>query len=191
MQTEFYPLPAGPPSPSPWPFIVIIVILVLLLVGLIIALALLSTRPSSIQTTLPIYIYGFAPGPAAREISASSGLLTPDNNSLRLTPINQSDPQAQQWRLINHDHRLLLQHVPTSKYIQGSQLTSEPSQATDFTLYGPFRNGRAYHLRSGNSYLTTKEDLGVESIQPSGQVPLNAEWMIVMGTCQSQGSGGC
>lgn len=200
MQTRFQPLPPRPSSPSPLPFIIIIVILVLLLIGLGIWLVLLLTKPKTTatpscppeQTTAPVYLYGFAPGPSPREISASSGVLTPSNGTLRLSPLNQAGPQNQQWRLVTQGTSVLLQHVSTSQYVTGTGgLSDNLSEAINLTLYGPFRNGRAYFLRLDRSYLTTNEDLTVTISQQSGTIPLSAEWMIVLGPCQSTGSGGC
>lgn len=195
MQTEIQQLPQGPSSLF---FIIIIIFLVLLLIGLLVWLVVLLTRPKltcpseTPSTTTPVYLYGFAPGPVAREISSASGVLTPIDNSLRISPLNQSSPQNQQWRLISQGTNILLQHVPSSRYVTGSGsslfLTDNSTQATNFSLNGPFRNGRAYYLRSGSLYLTTNDDLSVSLTQPSSTIPLNAEWMIALGSCQSTGS---
>lgn len=203
MYTEIRSSLPRPSSSSSWPFIIAIGFLVLLVIGLLIWLLVLSTRPRPTcppvtscppQTTLPIYLYGFVPGPTAREISAASGVLTPSDSSLRISPLNQAGPQNQQWRLIAHGTNLLLQHVPSSRYVTGSStlsLSDNSAQATNFILSGPFRNGRAYYLRSGNSYLTTNADLSVTLIQQSGPIPLNAEWIIALGPCTSTGASGC
>lgn len=203
MQTEIQTLPQGPSSSPSLVSIVLIVFLVLLVIGLGVWLVLLLAKPKPTcppqpgpsSTTVPVYIYGFAPGPTAREISSASGVLTPSDNSLRVAPLSQSSPQNQQWRLISQGMNLLLQHVPSSRYVMGSNgslsFTENPAQATNFTLTGPFRNGRAYYLRSGSSYLTTNADLSVSLTQQPGAIPLNTEWMIALGSCQSTGAGGC
>ena len=197
----------APPCSSPTALIVVVVFLIFLLIGMGVLIVILMTRPRPScpqpvtssrapcppnQVTAPVYVYGFAPGASSREISSTSGVLTPSNETTRLTPLNRMAPQNQQWRLVQRGPDLLLQHVSTSRYLNGNgETTDDPTQALGFNLLGPMRNGRSYYLRSGNSYLATNGDLTVGLIQPGGSVPLNAEWMVQLGTCQSLGEGGC
>lgn len=194
-----------PPSPSRVPWIVSILFLVLIIIGLGIWIAILLLRrpppcPEQscppVQTPIPVYLYGFTPGPSSREIASSSGVLTPSNGSLRLSPLNQAAPLNQQWRLISRGTGTLLQHVPTSRYLSispegGLTFTDDQAQALIWTIPGPFRNGRIYFIRSGDRHLVTNDDLSVSLLTVTTARPLNAEWIIALGTCQTTGTGPC
>lgn len=177
------------------PFILIIIFLLLVIAGLIVWMTL--NKPTQCSPH-PVYIYGFN-STAPREISGSSGLLTPVNAGLKLTPLSKVNPENQQWRLVNPTlsswgfsksslvpNTLLLEHVGESKYIGPDlSLVTDPEEALRFKIIGPVRDGRVYYLVSGTKSLATKADGSVGLIDFSEKnLPITGEWLIAAGPCQ-------
>jgi hypothetical protein len=165
------------------PLVLIIILLIIVIVALIIRLNL--NQPTTINHP-PVYIYGFNSA-APREISGSTGLLSFDNDILKLAPINKSS--TQQWNLIKTIDGLVIQNLNSLNYI-GPDLKMVPkvNEALKFKILGPFRDGRVYYIITNSRCLQTNSTGSIILSDFKEQNnSINAEWLIVFGSCQDKG----
>lgn len=186
--------------PSTTPYVVVIVIMFLLLIPLVVWMIYQLFKPKTtcppakacpaVSTPAPVYLYGFGPGGSTRELSNTTGVMTLAGDQVRALPLNKANLGAQQWRLIEEGDKVLLQNG--QRYLNSNlQPVTDVAQAVRLSLDGPSRNGRIYRLRNGKDYLITEEDSSIKLRDPGKAVPLNGEWIIALGTCQSAGDELC